>query len=158
MIRALPALLLWLCAGAACAAEPAAFNPAQLREFQRDTVTVQRSNGRDLFQVWVAETTSQHQQGLMWIRQLPPEYGMVFILPATRHMSMWMKNTYVPLDMLFFDSSGRIIHIHARATPQSEAIIESGGEVAGVLEILGGEASRRGIEVGDRILSARIAR
>jgi uncharacterized membrane protein (UPF0127 family) len=160
MIRTLLLSLLCLTAGPACTATPptTGFNPAQLRDFPRDTLTVQRSEGRDLFQIWVAETSAQQQQGLMWIQQLPRDYGMLFLLPEPRPMDMWMKNTYVPLDMLFFDTSGRIIHIHERAVPQSEAIISSGAEVAGVVEILAGEAKRRGIEVGDQILSQRLAR
>lgn len=159
MIRPLLLSLLFLAAGPACTAAPstAEFRPAQLREFPRDTLTVQRSEGRDLFQIWVAETEAQHQQGLMWIQQLPRDYGMLFLLPEPRPMNMWMKNTYVPLDMLFFDAKGRITHIHERATPQSEAIISSGGDVAGVVEILGGEARRRGMEVGDQLLSPRLA-
>ena len=160
MIRVLIASLFCILGGVACAATPAGgeFRPAQLRDFARDTLTVQRSEGRDQFHIWVAETNAQHQQGLMWIQQLPADYGMLFVLPETRPMSMWMKNTYVPLDMLFFDSRGRITHIHERAVPQSEAIIDSGGNVAGVVEFLGGEARRRGIQVGDRILSPRLQR
>jgi len=159
MIRVLIVSLLCTLGGTACAATPAAdYRPAQLRDFARDTLTIQRSEGRDQFQIWVAETTEQHQQGLMWIQQLPADYAMLFLLPEVRPMSMWMKNTFVPLDMLFFDSRGRITHIHERAVPQSEAIISSGGDVAGVVEILGGEARRRGIEVGDQVLSARLAR
>jgi uncharacterized membrane protein (UPF0127 family) len=83
---------------------------------------------------------------------------MLFLLSDTRPMSMWMKNTYVPLDMVFFDDKGRILHIHEHAVPLSEAIIDSGGEVAGVLEILGGEAHRRGIQIGDRLLYPRFNR
>jgi uncharacterized membrane protein (UPF0127 family) len=73
-------------------------------------------------------------------------------------MDMWMKNTYVSLDMLFFNGDGVITHIQSRAEPQSENIISSGGEVAGVLELLAGEAQRRGIKVNDRILLPRMAR
>lgn len=160
MIRVLMMCLLCIFGGAACAATPSTteYRPAQLRDFARDTLIVQRSGGRDQFHIWVAETTAQHQQGLMWIQQLPSDYGMLFVLPEVRPMDMWMKNTFVPLDMLFFDSRGRITHIHERAVPQSEAIISSGGNVAGVVEILGGEARRRGIQVGDQILSPRLAR
>lgn len=143
----------------ACAQMPRTdFQPAQLRDFRRDTLIIQRSGGRDQFSIWVAETTAQHEQGLMWIQQLPPDYGMLFLLSDTRPMSMWMKNTYVPLDMVFFDDKGRILHIHEHAVPLSEAIIDSGGEVAGVLEILGGEAHRRGIQIGDRLLYPRFNR
>jgi uncharacterized membrane protein (UPF0127 family) len=73
-------------------------------------------------------------------------------------MNMWMKNTYVPLDMVFFDDKGRILHIQEHAVPLSESIIDSGGEVAGVLEILGGEVHRRGIQIGDRLLYPQLNR
>jgi uncharacterized membrane protein (UPF0127 family) len=87
----------------------------------------------------------------MWIRDLPPDYGMVFPLDPPREFNLWMKNTYVSLDMLFYDSRGRITHIAERATPLSEDIIPSGGVVAGVVEILAGEVARRGIRIGDRL-------
>jgi uncharacterized membrane protein (UPF0127 family) len=164
MNRAL-ALLVLLCAAAspatlvAAAAQNAAeFQPEQLRGFERDTLVIQRSNGRDQFSIWLADTPAQQQQGLMWVQQLPPDHGMLFLLPQTRSMSMWMKNTYVPLDMVFFDARGRILRIHEHAVPLSEAIIDSGVEVAGVLEILAGEAKRRGLQVGDRLLHPRLGR
>jgi uncharacterized protein len=141
-----------LLATAACA-QPAApdFQPAQLRDFPRGTLTIERSGGRDSFRIWIADTAARSEQGLMWIRQLPRDYGMVFQLDAPRPLSMWMRNTYVPLDMLFFDAAGRITHIHPRAVPLSDEIIDSGGKVAGVIELLAGEAERRGIKTGDRI-------
>ena len=148
------ALYLALCAMAcigvgACAAQD--FQPAQLRGFARTELTVQRSGGSDTFHIWVAATPDQQEQGLMWIQQLPADHGMVFPLRAPRPMDMWMKNTYVPLDMLFFDASGKITHIQENAKPLSEDIISSGGVVAGVVEILGGEAARRGIHIGDHL-------
>lgn len=138
-------------APAAAGSTRPAFDPAQLRGFPRDTLAIARRDGRDTFQVWLAIDAAQQQQGLMWIRALPPDRGMLFLLDAPRHMTMWMKNTYVPLDMLFFDAAGRITHIAHRTEPLSEALVESGGTVAGVLEIAAGEARRRGIAVGDRI-------
>jgi len=149
------ALALWslLLAVPACAAQPAAdFQPTQLRGFARDTLTIERRDGRDTFRVWLALTPTEQQQGLMWIRELPRDQGMLFMLDAPRSMDMWMKNTYLSLDMVFFDAEGRISHIHRNATPLSEEIISSGGAVAGVLELLAGEAARRGIRTGDRIL------
>jgi uncharacterized membrane protein (UPF0127 family) len=138
---------------AALASTPAAdFQPEQLRGFARSQLTVQRRTGRDLLHIWVAQTPEQHQQGLMWIQNLPPDYGMLFVLDAPRSMTMWMKNTFVPLDMLFFDPTGRITHIVERAEPQSLRLISSNGEVAGVVEILAGEAQRRDIRVGDRLV------
>jgi uncharacterized membrane protein (UPF0127 family) len=131
---------------------PRDFHPAQLRDFPRGTLDIQRHDGRDTLHVWIADTEARQEQGLMWIRELPRDYGMVFPLQPPRVMSMWMKNTYVPLDMLFYDSSGRITHIKEHATPLSEDIISSGIVVAGVVEILGGEVARRGIRLGDRVI------
>jgi uncharacterized membrane protein (UPF0127 family) len=154
-------LLLALCfliAMPACAAQPAnRSQPQQLRGFDSRDITIERRDGRDSFRVWLALTPAQQQQGLMWIRELPRDAGMLFMHNSPRPMDMWMKNTYVPLDMLFFDSEGRITHIHRNATPQSEDLISSNGPVAGVLELLAGEADRRGIRVGDRVALPRLS-
>lgn len=88
----------------------------------------------------------------MWIREMPGNYGMIFPLNPPREMFMWMKNTYVSLDMIFYDAKGRITHIRERATPLSEEVIGSHGVVSGVLEMLAGEVARRGIKVGDRVV------
>jgi uncharacterized membrane protein (UPF0127 family) len=145
-----------LLAAAACAQAPAQreFQPAQLRDFPRGQLTIERKGGRDTFHIWIADNEQRSEQGLMWIRQLPADYGMIFPLDPPREMSMWMKNTYVPLDMLFYDPAGRITQIQRRTVPLSEDIIASAGKVAGVVEILAGEAERRGIQVGDRIIIA----
>ena len=136
-------------AGAPASAE--AFQPAQLRDFPRTQLTIQRRTGRDTFQIWLAQTPAEQEQGLMWIRQLPADYGMLFPLESPRPMVMWMKNTYVALDMLFLDERGQVIQIVPRTTPLSETYISSKGVVSAVLEILAGEAQRRGIQVGDRV-------
>jgi uncharacterized membrane protein (UPF0127 family) len=139
----------------ACAAQPAAtaaFQPSQLKDFPRDQLSIQRRNGRDTIQIWLARTSAQQEQGLMWIRQLPADYGMLFLLETPREMNMWMKNTYISLDMLFLDGRGKITHIAERTTPLSEAIVSSGGEVSAVLELAAGEVRRRGIALGDRVI------
>jgi len=130
----------------------AADTPAQLKDFPREALTIQRKTGRDLFQVWIADTPTRHQQGLMWVRQLAPDQGMLFLLEAPRPFDLWMKNTYLSLDMVFFDEAGRVLGIARNTTPLSTAIVSSPGDVAGVLEILAGESARRGIEVGDRLV------
>ena len=126
--------------------------PSQLKDFPRDSLVIQRSAGRDLFQIWVATTPAQHQQGLMWVRQLAPDQGMLFLLDSPRPMTMWMKNTYLALDMIFTDESGRILGITRNTKPLSEALITSPPKVSAVLEILAGESQRRGISVGDRLI------
>ncbi len=154
--RVLTALLATLMLGSACAQTLPGYQPAQLKEFPRSALTIQRAEGRDGFQVFIADTPSRQAQGLMWIRDLPADYGMLFLLQTPRPMQMWMKNTYIPLDMLFFGPDGRILHIAANARPLTTDIIASGVDVAGVLEVRGGEAARRGIKIGDRLLHPRL--
>lgn len=143
--------------GVACAQAPRAWTPAQLKDFPRSTLTIQRAAGRDTLQVFIADTPARQTQGLMWIRDLPADHGMLFLLDAPRPMQMWMKNTYIPLDMLFFAGDGRILRIVANTTPLSTDIISSESEVAGVLELKGGATRRMGVEVGDRLLHPRLA-
>lgn len=145
-------LVLLLLTTAACAQAAKDFQPPQLHDFQRGTLEVERIQGHDTFRIWIADTEPRQEQGLMWLRELPGDYGMVFPLNPPREMYMWMKNTYVSLDMLFYDSAGHITHIQEHATPLSEEVIASGGVVAGVVEILAGEVARRGIHVGDRVV------
>lgn len=132
-------------------ADGQAFNPAQLKGFPRGQLTIERAQGRDTFRIWFADTPERFEQGLMWLRELPADHGMVFVLAEPRPMTMWMKNTYVPLDMLFFGADGRIVSISRNTQPLSVEIIHSGGPVSGVVELRGGEAQRRGIDVGDRV-------
>ena len=110
------------------------------------------SGGKYGFAIEIAQTPRQMAQGLMFREQLAPDAGMLFILPATQTMSMWMKNTLIPLDMVFIDTDGRIVNIHERAVPQSLDTISSAGPVKGVLEIGGGMASKLGIRAGDRVV------
>lgn len=149
--RTLVALLAVLMVDTACAQAPHRYAPTQLRDFPRGTLTIQRSDGRDTFQVFIADTPARQAQGLMWIRDLPADHGMVFPLASPRPMQMWMKNTYIPLDMVFFDGKGHILGMAENATPLSTDTISSGVTVAGVLELRGGEAARRGIRVGDKL-------
>ena len=122
----------------------------------REQLTIQRKTGRDLFQVWIADTPARHQQGLMWVRRLAPDQGMLFLLDAPRHFDLWMKNTYVSLDMVFFDETGRVLGIARNTTPLSTAIVSSPGEVAGVLEILAGESATTGNRSGRQAAPSRV--
>jgi uncharacterized membrane protein (UPF0127 family) len=148
---ALATCLALLLVGAACAQAAKEFQPAQLRDFPRGTLEIQRGGGKDTLRIWIADTEARQEQGLMWIRDMPGDYGMVFPLRPPRLMYMWMKNTYMSLDMLFYDEQGRIAHIVEGAKPLSEEIIESRVVSAGVVELLAGEVARRHIKVGDRV-------
>ena len=83
--------------------------------------------------------------------KLAPDAGMLFQSQAPRVMSMWMKNTYIPLDMLFIDAKGRVVHIAAQTKPHSLDTISSNEPVTMVLELRGGEAGKREIAVGDHV-------
>jgi len=141
---------LWLSLGATQAAEPAGL----LRDFGRghliiDTVTAQRCVFVD---VYIAATRQQWQQGLMRVRSMPLHEGMMFLYPRAREITMWMKNTYLPLDMVFIGPDNRVAHIHRDAVPHSEAVISSVASVNQVLELNAGAADTFGIEPGDRIV------
>ncbi len=144
----LTALLL---AGLASLAAGAEAQPRQLQGFPETSLTITHAGGRDSFRVWVADTPQRQQQGLMFIREMAADRGMLFPQRVPRPMSMWMKNTFLSLDMLFIGENGLISGIAANTTPQSTATIESPGVITAVLELNAGEAARRGIRAGDRV-------
>jgi len=128
---------------------------ADLSTFPRATLEIKSGNARHQFNIWLAQTPEQQMQGLMYVSDLPTDEGMLFVQSKPREMGMWMKNTFIPLDMLFIDAKGRVMKIAANAEPHSLATISSGGPVSAVLELKGGEAARRGIRVGDRVSWSR---
>ena len=123
-----------------------------LDKFPRTVVEIRNGPKRHRFDVWVADTPARQAQGLMFVRDLPADQGMLFIHREPRVASMWMKNTYIELDMLFIAPDGRIVKIAERTTPHSLETISSGVPVGAVLEIKGGEAMRLGLRPGDRVL------
>lgn len=122
-----------------------------LGNFPRARLEISGRHGTQHFDVWVADTPPRQAQGLMFVRELAPGAGMLFQSQAPRVMSMWMKNTFIPLDMLFIDAKGRIVHIAAQTTPHSLDTISSNEPVTMVLELRGGEAGKRGIAAGDHV-------
>ena len=108
-------------------------------------------SGRHHFTVEVARTPDQQGQGLMFRSTLAADEGMIFPFPQPRMASFWMRNTLIPLDMLFVRADGTIARIAANAVPHSEESISSGEPVAAVLEIRGGRAAELGIVEGDRV-------
>ncbi len=88
----------------------------------------------------------------MFRKTLPGDHGMLFIWPKDARVTMWMKNTLIPLDMVFIDSHGRIVYIAANTTPESTATITVGQPVRAVLELAGGTAALDGIKVGDKVI------
>jgi uncharacterized membrane protein (UPF0127 family) len=106
---------------------------------------------KHVFEVWLADNPARQAQGLMFVRSLPPTRGMLFVHPSPRPISMWMKNTYIPLDMVFIDARGRIQQIIANTKPHSLDLVRSSDPALAVLEIAGGEAQRLGLKPGQRV-------
>lgn len=126
--------------------------PAVAQEQERQELLIETAGGeRHGFQVELARTSSERAQGLMYRRSLDENAGMLFIYPRAQHISMWMKNTFIPLDMIFIDESGKIIRIAERTIPHSTQSIPSGGRAKAVLEINAGMSDRLGISEGDRV-------
>ncbi len=107
----------------------------QLQE-KKAILTIIKTDGSEItFHVEVVTSHRQQELGLMNIKSLPKNDGMLFLFDKPQEIEMWMKNTYIPLDMIFIDKDRRIINIAKNTTPESEKIISSGGNVIAVLEI-----------------------
>ncbi|MCA6113731.1 DUF192 domain-containing protein [Bradyrhizobium sp. WSM 1738] len=138
-LAALFAVLVFLCA--ASVARAASVQPLEI-------VT---KSGVHVFSVEMATTEEEKQTGLMWRKELPDGKGMLFDFSPEQQISMWMKNTYIPLDMIFIRADGRILRIAENTEPLSTKIISSGGLARGVLEVIAGTAQKYGIQPGDRV-------
>lgn len=106
--------------------------------------------GCPIFQIYLAENPAQRARGLMFVRALPPDWGMLFLYDGPRTISMYMKNTFIPLDMVFIDQSGVVVDVVANTQPGSLKSIVPRQRAAAVLEINGGLAARLGIGPGSR--------
>ena len=120
--------------------------------FEKSKLEIRTLKGENSFEVELAVTERQHSQGLMYRRSMAANAGMLFDYGWMRHIRMWMKNTYLPLDMIFIDSKGKIINIVERTIPHSLSVISSRGRVRAVLELNSGTASRLGINEGDTVI------
>ena len=152
-LRRLCAALLALLAATVTAPEVRAREAVlDLATYPKGEVTIETAKGaRHGFRVWIADTSERQSQGLMYVRDLPADQGMLFVNRPARPASFWMKNTYIPLDLLFVDTRGKILHIFERAEPLSLEPMGIEAPVRAVLELKGGESARRGIRVGDRV-------
>jgi uncharacterized membrane protein (UPF0127 family) len=130
-----------------------AWAQGKLETFERSAITIELADGtRHDLDVELALTPAQHAQGLMYRRDLASDAGMLFVYRRDGPLSMWMKNTYIPLDMLFLARDGRVVQIVERAVPHSLKTIASKEPVAAVLELNGGTVDRLGIAPGNRVL------
>jgi uncharacterized membrane protein (UPF0127 family) len=127
------------------------FGTAGASAADMNTVEIVSKSGVHVFQVELAVNDAQRAQGLMDRKELPEGRGMLFDFQREQDVAFWMKNTYIPLDMIFIRANGRILRIAENTTPLSEQMIPSGGPVRGVLEVIGGTARKLGIAPGDRV-------
>ncbi|SES06455.1 DUF192 domain-containing protein [Rhizobium sp. NFR03] len=120
--------------------------------FESAPLTIETTDGRThAFTVELALDSDQRAQGLMFRREMPSDHGMLFDFGQTRQVMMWMKNTFLPLDMLFVSKDGKVETVHENAVPHSEAIIDSRVPVAYVVELNAGTAKTLSITPGARI-------
>lgn len=151
-LRGFAALLIAI--AATLAAAPSRAAAAADEGFPRSALEIRSSSGRQWFNILIADTEPRQELGLMFVTALPSDQGMLFPQETPRIMTMWMKNTLIPLDMLFIDGRGRIVCLIEQAKPQSLEILSCERPVKAVLELRGGEATKRGIRVGDKVTHA----
>jgi uncharacterized membrane protein (UPF0127 family) len=120
--------------------------------FEASELFIESGGQRHRFAVEMADTDERRALGLMYRTTLPVDAGMLFDFKVDQPVAMWMRNTRIPLDMLFIRRDGRVANIAQRAIPFSEATISSQGPVRAVLELNGGTAERLGIKAGDRVV------
>ena len=118
---------------------------------EEDSVLVTGGFGQARFAAQIADEPAERSKGLMFVEEMGTLEGMLFLYDAPQHATFWMRNTLIPLDMLFADETGTITHIHENAVPMDETVIDGGRDVLAVLEINGGMAARLGIAEGDRL-------
>ena len=122
--------------------QPMALTPLLIKHANGDVVSMQ---------VEIAQDADTWRQGLMYRTEMPNDQGMLFFFPKERRLGMWMKNTYIPLDMLFLDVHGTVVDLHENAVPHSLDIIRSSKPGRAVLEINAGLIAAWGIAVGDQL-------
>ena len=128
------------------------------RGAELQTLEIASKTGVHVFSVEVAVTDDERARGLMFRRSVPEFTGMLFDFKRDQEVTMWMRNTYVSLDMIFIQSDGRIRRIAENTETESDKIISSGGPVRAVLEVVAGTARKLGIESGDRVATPTLRR
>ncbi len=126
-------------------------SPALAQEVTLEPLEIATTTGPHNFSVEVMRTDEQRARGLMHRRFMAQDRGMLFDFKREEPVAMWMKNTYLSLDMVFIDKSGKVVNIAENTEPLSERIIPSAGPVLAVLELNAGTARRIGLKPGDRL-------
>lgn len=128
-----------------------AFGAPAFADCAPDRVDLRGDWGKARFTVELADDAAERARGLMHRETLATSRGMLFIYPAPVHASFWMRNTLIPLDMIFIDPTGTVTQVHSRAQPLDETPIDGGPGVLAVLEVNGGLADRFGIAPGTQV-------
>jgi uncharacterized membrane protein (UPF0127 family) len=124
-----------------------------LSAFPRERIAIEtRSARRHVFEAWRADTPATRAQGLMYVKSLRPEQAMIFVYSPPQRVGMWMKNTLIPLDMLFVDDGGCVVDVHEQARPGDLTTIMADEPVVLVVELAGGTAATLGLGPGDRVV------
>jgi uncharacterized protein len=131
---------------------------AQILPLDPEPLVIAAKDGPKSYSVEIADDSAERAVGMMFRKTAPQDRAMLFDFGETRMVTMWMRNTFVPLDILFIDESMRIIKISANAVPRSEEFIGSGGPARFALELAAGEAGRDGLSVGDLVQHPAIVR
>jgi uncharacterized membrane protein (UPF0127 family) len=126
--------------------------PAQTANLQK--IEIASKSGSHSFLVELAANDQERARGLMYRKELADGRGMLFDFKQEQDVGFWMKNTYIPLDMIFIRADGTVRRIAANTEPLSERTVPSGGPVRYVLEVIGGTARKLGIEPGDKVTGA----
>jgi uncharacterized membrane protein (UPF0127 family) len=119
-------------------------------------LTLTSDTGAHHFQIEIADDDSERAKGLMYRTELGPDAGMLFDFYEERPVSFWMRNTLIPLDMIFVKANGRIVNIHVNAKPHDPTPIPSAAPVRFVFEIAGGRAAQIGLKAGDMMTHPRV--
>lgn len=114
-------------------------------------LTIHTARGPQVFRVEVTRTDAERERGLMFRQHLPKMQGMLFPYPYPDYLTFWMKNTPLPLDLIFIGAGNQIVHIHPMAVPYSTDLITTPVPALSVLEINGGLCAELGIAVGDKV-------
>jgi len=138
-----------LAAGAVFALAGAA--RAQLATFPKGKLVIETAKGKFPFDIELALSPPQMMQGLMFRRALAADAGMLFDYGSPQPITMWMKNTLIPLDMIFIANDGKVVDFHERAVPMSLDTIETKVPARAVLEVNAGTVARLGVQVGDTV-------
>jgi hypothetical protein len=129
------------------------------RQFERSSLQIATPDARlHTFAIWIADSEARRSRGLMFVEHMDADAGMLFIYPRSQPISMWMKNTHIPLDMLFVSADGRVAKVVANTRPMSTRTIDSGKEVIAVIELNAGTAQRLHIRAGAVVIHPAFAK